>query len=143
MLDICHYIDVYLLPAKSIVNHIIQCISILTLPSQCMYIFSDFIWPFFLPYMGVIPNQKMAFIFPNSCIFALIFPLFMEYFPKCEGRGSFPKSQIKSLILLFVSSWASKPFGFVNKHLLLLCVSYTSLLYRTYLFESHSAGRSV
>ena len=58
---------------------------------------SDFIWQFLPPYMGVMPNPKMAFIFPISCIFALIFPLFIKYFPKCEGKGSFPKSQIKSL----------------------------------------------
>ena len=42
------------------------------------------------PYMGVIPNQKMAFIFPISCIL-----VYMIYFPKCEGKGSFPKSQNK------------------------------------------------
>ena len=58
---------------------------------------SDFIWPFLPPYMGVIPNPKMAFIVPISCILVLIFPFFMIYFPKCEGKGSFPKSQIKSL----------------------------------------------
>ena len=56
---------------------------------------SDFIWPFLPPYMGVIPNPKMAFIFPISCILALIFPIFMKYFPKCSGKGCFPKSQIK------------------------------------------------
>ena len=65
--------------------------------SPMMSCVSDFIWPLLPPYMGVIPNPKMAFIFPISCIFALIFPLFMKYFPKCEGKGSFPKSQIKSL----------------------------------------------
>ena len=59
--------------------------------------FSDFIWPFLRPYMGVIPNPKMAFIFPISCILALIFPILIKYFPKCVGKGSFPKSQIKSL----------------------------------------------
>ena len=58
---------------------------------------SDFIWPFLPPYMGVIPNPKMAFIFPISCIFALVFPIFMKYFPKCSEKGSVPKSQIKSL----------------------------------------------
>ena len=58
---------------------------------------SDFIWPFLRPYMGVIPNPKMAFIFPISCILALIFPILIIYFPKCVGKGSFPKSQIKSL----------------------------------------------
>ena len=47
--------------------------------------------------MGVIPNPKMAFIFPISCILALIFPILIIYFPKCVGKGSFPKSQIKSL----------------------------------------------
>ena len=47
--------------------------------------------------MGVIPNPKMAFIFPISCILALIFPILIRYFPKCVGKGSFPKSQIKSL----------------------------------------------
>ena len=46
---------------------------------------------------GVIPNPKMAFIFPISCILALIFPILIKYFPKCVGKGSFPKSQIKSL----------------------------------------------
>ena len=47
--------------------------------------------------MGVIPNPKMAFIFPISCILALIFPIVIKYFPKFVGKGSFPKSQIKSL----------------------------------------------
>ena len=47
--------------------------------------------------MGVIPNPKMAFIFPISYILALIFPILIKYFPKCVGKGSFPKSQIKSL----------------------------------------------
>ena len=50
--------------------------------------------------MGVIPNPKMAFIFPISCILALIFPILIRYFPKCVGKGSFPKSQIKSLVRL-------------------------------------------
>ena len=56
----------------------------------------DFIWPFLRPYMGVIPNPKIAFIFPVSCIYALIFPILIKYFHKCEGKGSFLKSQIKS-----------------------------------------------
>ena len=47
--------------------------------------------------MGVIPNPKMAFIFPISCILAFIFPILIKYFPKCVGKGSFPKSRIKSL----------------------------------------------
>ena len=63
----------------------------------CYSACSDFIWPFLRPYMGVIPNPKMAFIFPISCILALIFPILIKYFPKCVGKGSFPKSQIKSL----------------------------------------------
>ena len=61
---------------------------------------SDFICPFLLPYMGVIPNPKMAFIFPISCILSLIFQILIKYFTKCEGKGSFLKSQIKSLYLV-------------------------------------------
>ena len=38
--------------------------------------------------MGVIPNQKMAFIFPISCILVFIFQIYM-YFHKCEVKGSF------------------------------------------------------
>ena len=66
---------------------------------QGKLVFSDFIGLFLRPYMGVIPNPKMAFIFPISCILALIFPILIKYFPKCVGKGSFPKSQIKSLVL--------------------------------------------
>ena len=36
--------------------------------------------------MGVIPNPKMAFIFPISCILALISPILIKYFPKCEVK---------------------------------------------------------
>ena len=50
--------------------------------------------------MGVIPNPKMALIFPISSILALIFPILIKYFPKRVGKGSFPKSQIKSLVFL-------------------------------------------
>ena len=41
------------------------------------YVYSDFIWPFLRPYMGVISNPKMAFIFPISCInyFSTYFPI--------------------------------------------------------------------
>ena len=52
--------------------------------------------------MGVIPNPKMTFIFPISCNLALIFPILIKYFPKCVGKGSFPKSQIKSLELIVI-----------------------------------------
>ena len=59
--------------------------------------------------MGVIPNPKMAFIFPISCILALIFPILSKYFPKCVGKGSFPKSQIKSLeSIMRVGQWDRK-----------------------------------
>ena len=54
---------------------------------------SDFIWPFLQPYMGVIPNPKLAFIFLISCILALIFPILIKCLPKCEGKGSFLKSK--------------------------------------------------
>ena len=56
-------------------------------------------WPFLPPFMEVIPNSKLAFIYPISCILALIFPIFIKYFPKCSGKDSFPKSQIKSLLI--------------------------------------------
>ena len=65
--------------------------------------------------MGVIPNPKMAFIFPISCILALIFPILVKYFPKCVGKGSFPKSQIKSLSHIFM-------FGLKNEKQLLIHV---------------------
>ena len=56
---------------------------------------SDYIWPFLQPYMGVIPNPKMATIFPIPYILSLIFPILIKCFPKCEGKGSFLKSQMK------------------------------------------------
>ena len=46
------------------------------------FLSSDFIWPFLPPYKGVIHNVI------NS----------LKNFPKCKGKGSFPKSQIKSLL---------------------------------------------
>ena len=58
--------------------------------------------------MGVIPNPKMAFIFPISCILALIFPILIKYFPKCVGKGSFPKSQIKSLYVCIVATLVNR-----------------------------------
>ena len=36
--------------------------------------------------MGVTPNPKMAFIFPISCILALIFPILIKYFPKSQVK---------------------------------------------------------
>ena len=63
--------------------------------------FSDFIWLFLPPYKGVIPNQKMAFIFQ---ILSLgFFSKSLKKFPK--GKGCFPKSQIKSLGLKCQVSW--------------------------------------
>ena len=52
-----------------------------------------FIWPFLRPYMGVIPNPKMVFIFLIPCILELIFPMLIKYFPKRGGKGSFLKPQ--------------------------------------------------
>ena len=46
--------------------------------------------------MRVIPNPTMAF-FPNLMYFSTYFPIFIIYYPKCEGKGSFPKSHINSL----------------------------------------------
>ena len=71
-----------------------------TIGVAVMFLISDFIWPFLRPYMGVIPNPKMAFIFPISCILALIFPILIKYFPKYVGKGSFPKSPKKSLLIM-------------------------------------------
>ena len=36
--------------------------------------------------------------FPNFIYLVVIFPICMIFFPKCEGKCSFPKSQIKSLL---------------------------------------------
>ena len=47
---------------------------------------------FYLLRRGVISNQEMVFIFP-----ILYFTL--KIFSNCKGRGSFSKSQIKSLTL--------------------------------------------
>ena len=49
------------------------------------------------PHMLVIPNPKMVYIFPISCILVLIFPIFflslyMIFSPKCAGKGRLPKS---------------------------------------------------
>ena len=68
-------------------------------PGHNSYVVSDFIRPFLRPYMDVIPNPNMAFIFRISCILALIFPILLKYCPKCERKGSFLKSQIKSLVV--------------------------------------------
>ena len=64
--------------------------------------------------MGVIPNSKMAFIFPISFILAHIFPILIKYFPKCVGKGSFPKSQIKSLHghVALTFGWGQIPLDF-------------------------------
>ena len=85
--------------ANKLINNIFDFILWYALPT------SDFIWPFLRPYMGVIPNPKMAYIFPISCILALIFPIFIKYFPKYEEKGSFPKSQIKSLPTILYPKW--------------------------------------
>ena len=52
--------------------------------------------------MGFIPDPKMTFIFPISCILVLIFLFFMIRFPKCEGKGSLPKSKKNHCIYLYV-----------------------------------------
>ena len=65
-------------------------------------VFSNFTWPFLRPYMGVIPNPKIAFFSPIS----LILILFTQ-FQYCEGKGSLLKSQIKSLVFINIF----KPVG--------------------------------
>ena len=66
----------------------------------------------------------MTFIFPILCILVLIFPIFVKIFPKFEGKGSFPKSQIKSMYKhLAWKTWALddakiwKDVPHVTKHL--------------------------
>ena len=58
--------------------------------------------------MGVIPNPKMVF-FQISCILALISPVVIKHFPKCEGKGSFLKSQIKSLTTTTTTTTTTTP----------------------------------
>ena len=60
------------------------------------YVTSDFIWTFLPRYKGVIPNP-MVFIFHILCILG-IFSQLVRKNPKCRGKGSLPKSQIKSLV---------------------------------------------
>ena len=40
----------------------------------------------FIAHMGVIPNPKMAFIFPISCILALIFWFLWNIFPNVQEK---------------------------------------------------------
>ena len=49
---------------------------------------SDFISPFLTPYMGVIPNPKLA-LFPISCILVLISPFLLYIFPNVKERVAF------------------------------------------------------
>ena len=101
---------------------------------------SDFIWPFLPPYMGLIPNPKMAFIFPISCILVLIFPIFMTwYFPKCEGKDSFPKSQIKSLPIdvtfLIVEQFCVVCLFFVG---CMFCLKNKKIIFQIVVTSTHS-----
>ena len=45
--------------------------------------------------MDVIPNPKIAFIFPISCILALIFPILINIFPN-------GKEKVASFFVLFL-----------------------------------------
>ena len=47
-------------------------------------------------------QSKNGIYFPNFVYLALIFPILIKYFPKYEGKGSFLKSQIKSLYTPFL-----------------------------------------
>ena len=62
-------------PPQSVI--ILHCHGCLCLSNTYASSASDFVWPSVPPYMGVIPNPKMAFIFPISCILVLIFPIFI------------------------------------------------------------------
>ena len=61
------------------------------------FISCDFL-AIFMALYGSHSQSNMAFISPISCILAVIFPILINYFPKCEGKGSFLKSQTNSLI---------------------------------------------
>ena len=96
--------------------------------------------------MGVIPNPKMAFIFPISCILALIFSILIKYFPKCAGKGSFPKSQIKSLLGITVCHHSASLVmpngdpqgGFFYPTLTLMIDSYSPLRKETFRVLDHA-----
>ena len=81
--------------------------------------------------MGVIPNPKMAFIFPISSILAFIFQIFVKYFPKYVGKGSFLKSQINSLtcqnVKLLEISCCSSNGSFLCFHFYKLSCVYFSI----------------
>ena len=67
----------------------------------------DVVWRWLGVVWGVSTDPpKMAFVFPISCILAFIFLILIKYFLKCEGKGSFLKSQIKSM--------STSPTGFVK-----------------------------
>ena len=48
--------------------------------------YSDFIWPFLPPYNGVIPNSKMACIFPIFCILGIFFRYLCKIFPNGKEK---------------------------------------------------------
>ena len=43
-------------------------------------VYSDFIWSYLAPFMGVIPNQQMAFFLSNFMYCINIFPFFYDLF---------------------------------------------------------------
>ena len=51
-----------------------------------MILSSGLILPSLPPYMGVIPNPKVAFIFPISCILEHIFPILWYIFPNVKEK---------------------------------------------------------
>ena len=51
----------------------------------------------FNPLYGSNSQSKNGLYFPNFMYFSTYFPIFYDIFSQREGKGSFPKSQIKTL----------------------------------------------
>ena len=64
-------------------------------------------------------QSKNGLYFPNFVRFSTFFPNFKKYFSKCEGKGSFLKSQMKSLlqyaVIFPIMEWELGDFAQINK----------------------------
>ena len=73
-----------------IIHFIIFRLNMVQVHKNCDYS-RDFILPFLPPHKIIC--IKIGIYFPN-------FVYFGDFFPKCKGKGGFPKSQIKPLLLI-------------------------------------------
>ena len=53
-------------------------------------------------------QSKKGLYFPNLCILGIIFSKSRKNFPKCKGKGSFPKSQ---MMMVIWSRWLLRPYN--------------------------------